>query len=67
MPGTNEDLKRAAIAVVGEMQTCRPHQLQSILQRQYGASVRAANETMFQLMRDGYLKRTFTGKLTVPK
>jgi hypothetical protein len=41
-----------------------PHRLQAVLQ-QYGASVRAANETLFGMMADGSLKRTWNGKLKV--
>jgi hypothetical protein len=67
MSGTNEYLRQAAITVVGQQQPCPPHQLQAILKRDYGASTRAANETLFTLMRDGYLRRTFTGKLALPK
>lgn len=65
MAGTNQSLKQAAIQIVRASQPCTPYHLLGALKRNYGADTRAANETLFQLMRDGYLKRTFTGKLKV--
>jgi hypothetical protein len=64
--GTNDSLRRVAIEVVGQNQPCRPYHLLGTLRQEYGASVRAANETMFTLLRDGLLKRTWTGKVKLP-
>jgi hypothetical protein len=66
MGGTNEYFRQIAIEIVAENQPCRPYYLLGRLRKEYGASVRAANETMFTLMRDGILRRTFTGKLKLP-
>jgi hypothetical protein len=67
MLGTNEELKQAALEIVAELEPCRPNQLVKRLRQEYGASHRAANETLFTMMRDGRLQRTFTGKLRVPR
>jgi hypothetical protein len=65
MGGTNPELQRAAIQIVSANQPAKPYYLLGVLRREYGASHRAANETLFALLRSGHLKRTFTGKLRV--
>jgi hypothetical protein len=62
----NEPLARAAIPVVAAEQPCKPNDLVSRLRKEYGASHADANQTMLALIRDGRLKRTFTGKLQLP-
>jgi hypothetical protein len=64
MAGTNEQLRRLGVEYVAANQPCRPNDLVRWLRKQCGASTRAANETLLTLLRDGYLRRTFTGKLT---
>jgi hypothetical protein len=63
---TSELLRNAAIEIVRQNQPCRPYDLLEALQQEHGASDRAANDTMFTLLRDGLLKRTGTGKLKLP-
>ncbi len=65
MPGTNQYFKQLAMEIVARNQPCTPNHLVKAL-KQNGASVQAANETLFTLMRDGYLKRTWNGKLVLP-
>lgn len=65
MGGTNPELQGAAIQIVAASQPVTPYYLLGILRHQYGASHRAANETLFTLIHSGQLKRTFTGKLKV--
>jgi hypothetical protein len=67
MPGTNEALRRTAIEIVAANEPCKPYDLLKVLRTQYGASHRAANETMLTLIRDGYLRTNFTGKLVLPR
>ena len=66
MSGTTAELKRVAIAIVRDEQPCRPNRLVKRLRSEHGASHRAANETLLTLIRDGLLRRTFSGKLVVP-
>jgi hypothetical protein len=66
MAGPNENLRRAAIAIVAERQPCSPYDLLEALRRDYGASHGAANTTMLTLIRDGLLERTFDGRLVLP-
>ncbi len=56
---TKEVLRQIAVDIVTESQPCRPHYLQGRMKNEYGTSHREANETLFILMRDGGLKRTF--------
>lgn len=63
MGGTNQELRRAAIDYVASCQPCKPNDLLKWLRQSHEASHRAANETLLTLVRDGYLRRTFTGKL----
>ena len=65
MPGTNEALRATAIQIVAAREPCKPNDLLKILRKEYGASHRAANETMLTLIRDGYLSTNFSGKLVV--
>jgi hypothetical protein len=67
MAGTNQELRRIAIAIVGETQPCKPYELLRRLRKEYGASHRAANETILTLLRDGLLRTNFTGKLVLPR
>jgi hypothetical protein len=66
MSGTTESLRWIAIGIVADCQPCRPNQLVKRLRSEYGASHRAANETLLTLIRDGRLRRTFSGKLVLP-
>ena len=65
MPGTTPELRALALAIVEANEPCTANHLVSTLKRQ-GASTRAANETLFTLMRDGYVRRTWNGKLKLP-
>jgi hypothetical protein len=53
------------IEIVAANEPCKPRYLRKVL-RQNGASVRAANETLLFLMRDGYVRRTWNGKFKLP-
>lgn len=64
MPGTNPELMRLGREIVAANQPMAPNNLVKAL-RQHGASVRAANETLFALMGKGYVQRTWNGKLVV--
>lgn len=65
MPGTTPELIRFALTVVGDHEPCSANQLRRTL-RQNGASVRAANETLLTLIRDGHVKRKWNGRLVLP-
>jgi hypothetical protein len=65
MGGTNVEWKQLAVQVVAQGQPCKPNDLIKALEG-YGASVRAANETLLTMIRDGQLKRTWNGKLVLP-
>ena len=65
MAGTTPELMRLGAEIVGAHEPCKPNYLVKMLKR-YGASTRAANETLFALMRDGYVRRTWNGKLRLP-
>jgi hypothetical protein len=62
---SNDELRKLAIAVVAENQPLKPSLLVEVL-RQRGASLLAANETLFTMLRDGHLSRTWNGKLELP-
>jgi len=66
MPYTSQELQQIAIGVVAECQPCKPYDLLDRLKREYGASHGEANKTMLLLIRDGRLKRSFFGELTLP-
>jgi hypothetical protein len=53
------------IQIVAANEPCKPSYLRKVL-RQRGASVRAANETLLFLIRDGHVRRTWNGKLKIP-
>lgn len=65
MPGTTAELQRLAIEFVVQHQPCTANRLVKAL-LETGASHRAANETLFALMRGGHVRRTWTGKLVMP-
>jgi len=65
VPGTTPELMRLAAAYVGANQPCTANSLVRML-KNAGASTRAANETLLFMIRDGYLRRTWNGKLTLP-
>lgn len=65
MAGTTPELKALALAIIGANEPCTANHLVAALKRQ-GASTRAANETLFTLIRDGYVRRTWNGKLRLP-
>ena len=62
----NEDLRQIAVDIVAKSQPCRPHYLQRRMNNEYGTSHGEANQTLFTLMPDGELKRTFFGELVLP-
>jgi hypothetical protein len=59
------ELMQFALQIVAANEPCKPGYLRKVL-RQNGASVRAANETLLFLMRDGRVRRTWNGKLRIP-
>jgi hypothetical protein len=61
---TTPELMRLGLRTVAENEPCKPSLLRKVL-RQQGASVRAANETLLILVRDGHVQRTWNGKLRV--
>jgi hypothetical protein len=65
MAGTTPELMRFAVEIVGANEPCKPNHLVKTL-KQNGASTRAANETLFVLMRDGHVRRGWNGKLKLP-
>lgn len=65
MPGTDPQLQELAMAIVAQREPCKPNDLVKALKQQ-GASVRAANETLFALMQQGRVRRTWNGKLRLP-
>jgi hypothetical protein len=65
MGGTTAELQRLAIEIVAQNQPCTANYLVKAL-RGAGASHRAANETLFALIRNGYVRRTWNGKLKLP-
>jgi hypothetical protein len=65
MPGTTPELMALALEIVGANEPCKPARLRSELRRS-GASVRAANETLLVLIRDGRVRRTWNGRLKLP-
>lgn len=65
MPGTTPELMRLAAEYVGANEPCTANNLVRML-KQSGASTRAANETLLFMIRDGYLRRTWNGKLKLP-
>jgi hypothetical protein len=65
MGGTTAELQRLAIEIVADHEPCTANYLVKAL-RDVGASHRAANETLFALIRNGYVRRTWNGKLKLP-
>lgn len=65
MPGTTPELMQLGLEIVAANEPCKPGYLRKTL-RKNGASVRAANETLLFLIRDGYVRRTWNGKLKLP-
>jgi hypothetical protein len=65
MAGTTPELMQLGLEIVGANQPCKPTVLRKELRRS-GASVRAANETLLFLIRDGHVRRTWNGRLTLP-
>lgn len=65
MPGTTPELQTLALQFVASHQPCTANHLVRALLDQ-GASHRAANETLFALIRDKRVRRTWSGKLTIP-
>jgi hypothetical protein len=65
MAGTNDYLRAKGVQIVALRQPCEPNAFLEILRDQYGASHRAANETMLTLIRDGHIKTNFSGKLVL--
>lgn len=66
MRADSVELRAAALEVLSQQQPMSANKLLKVLRTKYGASHRAANETMFRLMHEGAIRRTFTGKLKLP-
>src|SRR5262245_33844660 len=62
MESRHDTLRRMAIACVANNQSCTANQLVARL-REAGASQAEANGILFELIRDGPVRRTFTGDL----
>ena len=65
MSGTTPELMQLAVEIVRANEPCTANHLRSSLKRQ-GASTRAANETLLTMIRHGYVRRTWNGKLKLP-
>jgi len=65
MPGSTPELMRVALEFVAANEPCTANNLVRML-KQSGASTRAANETLLVAIRDGRVRRTWNGKLTLP-
>ena len=63
--GTNAEWIRLAVEIVAANQPCTANKLIRAL-KQNGASTAAANQTFFAIVRDGYVRRTWNGKLKLP-
>jgi hypothetical protein len=63
--GASPEWIRLAMKIVEANQRCSANRLRMAL-RQQGASVRAANETLLILIRDGYVRRTWSGEAEAP-
>jgi hypothetical protein len=66
MSRRNEQLMQIAVAIVAERQPYKPVDLVRRLQQDYGASQKAAGETLLYLLHDRRLRQTLTGKLILP-
>ncbi len=64
-PDTAE-MRAAVLNVVAELQPVSFMKLKSRLRRDYGASEREANTTIFKMMHEGGIRRTFFGKFKLP-
>jgi hypothetical protein len=62
----NMNLIQIALSIVSESQPCKANDLVKRLRKEHGASHQQANQTLLVLIRDGYVKRTLTGKLVLP-
>jgi hypothetical protein len=56
-----------AVAIVAKHQPYKAVDLVKRLQQEYGASQKAAGETLLYLLHDGRLNQTLTGKLILPR
>jgi hypothetical protein len=65
MAGTTPELMQLGLQIVAANEPCAPRYLRKMLLKE-GASVRAANETLLFLIRDGRVRRTWNGKLKLP-
>ena len=59
-------LRQKALQYVAANQPCKPNDLLRWLKKEQGASHQMANVTMLRMVHDGDVKRTATGKLTLP-
>jgi hypothetical protein len=62
----NSELRAAVLQFLAEQGPVRPNKLLKHLRKNYGASQRAAGETMFRMIHDRSIRRTFFGKLRLP-
>lgn len=58
--------RQIAVAIVEQEQPCPANRLVSRLKHEFGANTAQANTTLLELIRDGAVRRTFTGKLVLP-
>lgn len=65
MPGTTPEWMQRGLEIVAANEPCSANVLRREL-RGTDASVRAANETLLFMIRDGRVRRTWNGKLTLP-
>jgi hypothetical protein len=66
MRADTSQLRSAVLQLLAEQGPVRPNKLLKHLRKNYGASQRAAGETMFRMIHDGSIRRTFFGKLKLP-
>ena len=64
MRSATPELMRLAADYVRANEPCSPSSLVKQLKR-FGASTRAAQETFLFMVRDGYLRQSWNGKLTL--
>jgi hypothetical protein len=63
--GTSPEWIRLALEIVGANQPYSANRLRSALIKR-GASTSTANVTVLTVIRDGYVRRTWNGKLKLP-
>ena len=66
MPSRSEQLKLVALGIVGEYGLITPEALMNRLRTEVGASQGEAFKTLAELIRDGRVRRSAFGELSLP-